>query len=62
MKPVFPRKNQGLQCLSVEVVYHGPVDLLRNMRRYGTPSVAAQLRDESERSDCVSARGPVRNS
>ena len=49
VKPVFPHKDQGLQCLSVEVVYHGPVDLLRNLRRYGTPSVATQLRDEAER-------------
>ena len=49
VKPVFPRKDQGLQCLSVEVVYHGPVDLLRNVRRNGPPSVTSQLGDESER-------------
>ena len=48
VKPVFSRNDQGLQCLSVEVVYHGPVDLLRNVRRHGTPSVASQLRDEAE--------------
>ena len=49
VKPVFPRNNQGLQCLTAEVVNHGPVDVLRNVRRYGTPSVASQLRDEVER-------------
>ena len=35
------------QCRSC--VYHGSVDLLRNVRRYGTPSITSQLRDEAER-------------
>ena len=39
VKHVFPREDQGIQCLSVEFVHHGPVDLFRNARRNGPPSV-----------------------
>ena len=49
VEPVPPRDNQGLQCLSVEVVDHDPVDLLRNVDRHSAPSVTTQLRDEKFR-------------
>ena len=42
VEPVPPRDNQGLQCLSVEVVDH------RNVDRNAGPSVTTQLRDEIE--------------
>ena len=49
MHPALSRNDKGPQCLVVEGVNLNIVNLFRNVPRYVTPSVPAELRGETIR-------------